>query len=162
MSSDTPETPAKPKGKGKALVIVLSLLLAGAAGGGGAVALGYVPMPGGETKPAPPPPPEPPVYVELTRNFTSNLRDGGRFVQTSIAVSTRGQPGSAEILQAHEVAVRSAILAQIANTGEDEVASIEGRERMALRLRDAANAALKTSGAEVKIERLYFTAFVIQ
>jgi flagellar FliL protein len=163
MSSATPESQPKAKGgKLKPLILALVLLAAGGAGGGAAVALGFVPL--GSAPDAPPSPakPEPPVYVELTRNFTSNLRDGGRFVQASVAVSTRGQPGSAETLQAHEVALRSAILAELANTGEDEVGSVAGRSRLADRLRDAANGALDASGADVDIDRLYFTAFVVQ
>lgn len=102
------------------------------------------------------------VYYSFADSFTSNLADSPGLVQVEIAVSTRRDGRVLQWVQTHELAIRSAILAQLAATTEAEAYSVEGKKRIAARLTKAINEVLEEKEGFGGIDAVHFKAFLVQ
>lgn len=101
-------------------------------------------------------------YYPMTENFTSNLRDGGGFIQVGIGVSTYYDERVLQNLERHEMAVRSAVLMQLADLDPADVATPQGKIALKLRLAKSINDVLKEKEGFGGIDDVYFTGFVVQ
>jgi flagellar FliL protein len=84
-------------------------------------------------------------YFSFAEDFTSNLRDSDALVQTSIAASTRRDYRVMLWLKKHELALRSAILADLADTPEADIHTAEGKDRLQKRLTATINKVLTSA-----------------
>lgn len=102
------------------------------------------------------------TYYAMEKEFTSNLRESVHFVQVGIAISTPYDDTVIENLKTHEMAVRSKILLTLGETGEDDVFTAAGKEKLAKRLTSAINGVLKEKEGFGGIGNVYFTNFIVQ
>jgi flagellar FliL protein len=180
MSSDKPETEAKPK-KGIGSGGVFGLVAAGVIGGGGheekqdnnpklirkgeedpyAVAgkdeKGAVPEVAGEggsefrT-----------AYYSFTDEFTSNLKESDALVQVALACSTRRDGRVLMWIKKHELAIRSSLLEVLADTPEEDVGTMEGKNRLQKRMTAEINKVLTRTEGFGGVDAVYFKSFIIQ
>lgn len=102
------------------------------------------------------------AYYAFPDEFTSNLRDSDGMVQLSLAASTRYDGRVIMWLGEHQLAVRSRLLVEIANTNEADVYSPEGKARLQKRLTDAINDVLETNEGFGGIDAVHFRSFIVQ
>ena len=67
-----------------------------------------------------------------------------------------------ENVQKHEVAIRSEVLAVLAEQGEAEIAGVENRRRIQNQIKEAINRVLMERTEFGGIENVYITALVMQ
>ena len=101
-------------------------------------------------------------YYSFEEDFTSTLRNSDALVQFSLAASTRRDGRVLIWMKKHELAIRSAILTVIADTPEEEVYTIPGKDRLQKRLTAAINQVLTQTEGFGGIDQVYFRAFIIQ
>jgi flagellar FliL protein len=101
-------------------------------------------------------------YYTFTEDFTSNLKESSALVQVSVACSTHRDGRVLMWLKKHELAVRSAILNVLADTPEDEIQHIEGKEKLQKRLTAAINKVLVAEEGFGGIDEVYFKSFIVQ
>ncbi len=101
-------------------------------------------------------------YFTFTEEFTSNLKNSDALIQTSLACSTRRDGRVLIWLKKHELAVRSALLNVIADTPEEDIASVEGKERLQKRMTAAINAVLTKEEGFGGVDEVYFKSFIVQ
>lgn len=101
-------------------------------------------------------------YYPLSDNFTSNLRDGGGFIQIGLGVSTFYDERVIENVKLHEMAVRSAVLLALAEQESIALSTPQGKEALKGRLRGSINEVLKKKEGFGGIDDVHFTSFVIQ
>ena len=102
------------------------------------------------------------AYYNFTDEFTSNLANGNALVQVSIAASTHYDGRVLMWLAEHETALRSRILAELAATSEEDLASIEGKEELQQRLTKALNEVLEQREGFGGVDSVYFRSFIVQ
>ena len=102
------------------------------------------------------------VYYPLAQPFTTNLRGSPQFVQASLALSTRSGESAIEVFKTHETALRSAILMAMADQPAEAVSDSVGKLKLARLLAAAVNATLKDQAETVRVDKVYFTALVVQ
>lgn len=102
------------------------------------------------------------TYYQLEKEFTSNLRESVHFVQVGVAISTPYDSRVIENIKTHELAVRSAILMALGETGEDDVFTADGKKKLQKRLVAAINGVLKEKEGFGGIGNVYFTNFIVQ
>jgi len=102
------------------------------------------------------------AYYSFEESFTSNLADSAGLVQVELAVSTRRDGRVIQWVKTHELAIRSAILAQLAATTEDEAYDVEGKKRIAQRLTKAVNQVLEENEGFGGIDAVHFKGFLVQ
>lgn len=102
------------------------------------------------------------AYYSFEESFTSNLADSPGLVQVELAVSTRRDGRVLQWVKNHELAIRSAILAQLAATTEDEVYDVEGKKKLAARLTKAVNGVLEENEGFGGIDDVHFRGFLVQ
>lgn len=102
------------------------------------------------------------LYYSFEEGFTSNLKDSAGLVQVSLAASTQHDGRVIQWLAMHDIAIRSAILVELANTPEDDVYSVEGKERLAERLKAAINHVLEGEEGFGGVDGVYFRSFLVQ
>lgn len=102
------------------------------------------------------------AYYSFSEGFTSNLADSAGLVQVELAVSTRRDGRVLQWVKTHELAIRSAILAQLAATTEAEAYSVEGKKRLAGRLTKAINEVLEKNEGFGGIDAVHFRGFLVQ
>ena len=83
-------------------------------------------------------------------------------MQVSIAASTHRDGRVLLWLKKHELAIRSAILAVLADTPEEEVANVQGKERLQHRIAAAINKVLTDTEGFGGIDNVYFKSFLVQ
>jgi flagellar FliL protein len=101
-------------------------------------------------------------YFEFPGNFTTNMRGSRRFVQMSIGLSTQFDKRVIENVQKHEVAIRSEVLAVLAEQGEADISGVENRRRIQNQIKDAINNVLMDRTEFGGIENVFITALVMQ
>jgi len=156
--------PASPKKGlvGKILGPLVLIVAAVAAGAGGAYVMPMlVPQPDSAAKPTPPKI-APLEYVEIENSFTSNLKDTGRFIQIRVAISTQGGAPVVEAVERHRVAIISAVLGVLAETGEAELNAPGGREALTRKMRIAINDVLQRKSGVAGVDDVFLTSFVLQ
>jgi flagellar FliL protein len=181
----------KPKGgMVKKLVIGLALIGAGAGGAYGAFASGLIgeqeeagpdvpkPVAKGEEDPYAPPAEKGEeggeivygeggsefrtTYFSFQEPFTSNLKGSSGIVQLSLAVSTSHDGRILQWLTRHELALRSAVLVELASTPSEDAFSIEGKEALNQRLTQAINRVLVEQEGFGGVDRVHFKTFLVQ
>ncbi|MDT0574685.1 flagellar basal body-associated FliL family protein [Croceicoccus sp. F390] len=101
-------------------------------------------------------------YYSFEEPFTANLRDSAALIQVSLAASTQRDGRVLMWLDKHELAARSAIIAELANTTEEDAYSVEGKGRLQERLTAAINQVLVRTEGFGGVENVYFRGFLIQ
>lgn len=101
-------------------------------------------------------------YFEFPGNFTTNLRGSRKFLQVGIGVSTQYDQTVISNVEMHQLALRSEVLGVISEFTEEDVQGKEGRDAIALRMRDAINEKLTVLEGFGGIEGVHFTSFVLQ
>ncbi|KWV91687.1 flagellar basal body-associated protein FliL [Erythrobacter sp. YT30] len=102
------------------------------------------------------------AYYSFADSFTSNLADSPALIQTELAVSTRRDGRVLQWVKTHELAIRSAILAQLASTSEAEIYNVEGKEKLAERLTTAINDVLEENEGFGGVEAVHFRGLLVQ
>jgi flagellar FliL protein len=102
------------------------------------------------------------AYYVFADDFTSNLKNSDGMVQVSLAASTRRDGRVLLWLKKHELAVRSSMLAVLADTPEDEVYTLPGKEHMQKRLTAAINQVLTEREGFGGVDNVYFKTFLVQ
>ncbi|MFN3591941.1 MAG: flagellar basal body-associated protein FliL [Thermaurantiacus sp.] len=170
------EDSGPPKKKGGLLKLLLPLLaLVIGVGGGLGVAM-FAPqlLPGGAPaastddgaamaqRPRATPRVAPLEYLEIDNNFTSNMRDTGRFIQIRIAVSTHGGKPVLDAVERHRLAIISVVLNELATTTEAQLNAPGGRDDLTRRIRIAINDLLQRKSGIAGIDDVFLTSFVVQ
>lgn len=101
-------------------------------------------------------------YYSFAQEFTSNLKHSDALLQVSLAASTQRDGRVLIWLRKHELAIRSALLAVMADTLEEEVYTLEGKQRLQKRLTGAINDVLTRTEGFGGVDAVYFRAFIIQ
>jgi flagellar FliL protein len=102
------------------------------------------------------------AYYNFAEDFTSNLKNSDALVQMSLAASTRRDGRVLMWLKKHELAIRSGMLAVLADTPEEDVYAIEGKERLQKRLTAAINKVLTDTEGFGGVDAVYFKSFLVQ
>ena len=102
------------------------------------------------------------AYYTFADEFTSNLKDSDALVQLALACSTRRDGRVLIWVKKHELAIRSQMLAVIADTHEDDMYTIEGKDRLQKRLTATINKVLKTKEGYGGVDAVYFRSLIIQ
>jgi flagellar FliL protein len=102
------------------------------------------------------------AYYSFEETFTSNLADSPGLVQVELAVSTRRDGRVLQWVKNHELAIRSAILAQLAATTEAEVYDVAGKQRLGERLTKAVNQVLEENEGFGGVDAVHFRGFLVQ
>ena len=102
------------------------------------------------------------AYYGFTENFTANLADSPALIQVDLAVSTRRDGRVLMWVQNHELALRSAVLTQLAATTEADVYSMEGKQDLSDRLTAAINRVLEEQEGFGGIDAVHFKGFLVQ
>ena len=102
------------------------------------------------------------IYYSFGEDFTSNLRNSDSLVQVSLATSTRRDGRVVMWVKKHELAIRSELLAVLADTPEEEVSTIPGKARLQKRLTTAINQVLTRTEGFGGVDAVYFKTLVVQ
>ena len=108
-------------------------------------------------------PPEPAQYVPLDPPFVVSFdeEDGTRYLQLQVQAMARSEKTIDEIKK-HAPALRNSFLFLLSGYKLEQLATLEGKEKLRAALTTAANEVLVKNGSEGQIEELYFTNLVIQ
>lgn len=110
--------------------------------------------------------PETPVfqtsYYEFPDTLTTNLKGSRRFLQVGIGMSTQYDASVITNVETHAMAIRSDFLAVISGFSEEDVAGMEGRDRLAAAMKKAVNNRLEELEGFGGIENVFFPSFVLQ
>jgi len=104
----------------------------------------------------------PPVFVELDM-FTANLKDddADRFIQIKLVAEVRDAP-SGEMLKNMMPAVRNEVLLLLGSKEAKDIATRDGKERLAGEIVAAANKTLDGTPAANGVEGVNFTHIIVQ
>jgi flagellar FliL protein len=104
----------------------------------------------------------PPVFVELDM-FTANLKDtdDDRFIQVKLVAEVRDAP-SGEMLKNMMPAVRNEVLLLLGSKESKDIASRDGKEKLAGEIVAAANKTLEGTPAANGVEGVNFTHIIVQ
>ena len=101
-------------------------------------------------------------YFEFPGDFTTNLKNSRKFLQVSVGVSTQYDEKVMEIVDQHQLALRSVILTVISDFTEEDIAGSTGKDKLAESLLASMNKKLDQLKEFPGIEGVYFTSFVVQ
>jgi flagellar FliL protein len=155
---ESAEAPA-PRRRNRGKLVALIALLLSAAGGAGAY-FAFEPQLGPEPRAETPAPPQ---YVNL-EPFTVNLRDDGsseHYLQLGLVYQVAAS-APAEAMKLHLPAIRSAILLLLSSKAPSELATPEGKAKLARELLAAARAPLAGEDSTRGILAVHFSSFIIQ
>lgn len=102
------------------------------------------------------------AYHSFSEEFTSNLKNSDALVQLSLAAGTRRDGRVLMWLQEHELAIRSRILVVLADTPEEDVYTLEGKNRLQQRLTAGINEVLEQEEGFGGVDAVYFRTFIVQ
>lgn len=102
------------------------------------------------------------AYYSFAENFTANLSDSPALIQVDLAVSTQRDGRVLMWMKAHELAIRSAVISQLAATSEADIYTVEGKDELATRLTVAINKVLEEQEGYGGIDAVYFKGFLVQ
>ncbi len=101
-------------------------------------------------------------YYQFDDSFTSNLLDSPALIQLSIAASTQYDGRVVRWMEKHDLALRSRVLVELANTPEDDVYTPDGRARLQERLTKALNEELTDKEGFGGVDEVHFREFLVQ
>ena len=102
------------------------------------------------------------TYFEFPGDFTTNLKGSRKFLQLSVGVSTQYDEKVMEVVDSHQLALRSEILSTVSDFTEEDISGSDGKKKLSDRLLTVLNAKLETLKEFPGIEDVYFTAFILQ
>ena len=102
------------------------------------------------------------TYFEFPGNFTTNLKNSKKFLQISVGVSTQYDEKVIEMVDQHQLALRSVILSVVSDFSEEDISGSEGKKSLSEMLLKNMNSKLESLKEFPGIEGVYFTSFVIQ
>jgi len=102
------------------------------------------------------------AYFSFPEDFTSNLKDSDALVQMSLAASTRRDGRVLMWLGEHQLAIRSRMLVEIADTTEEEIISPEGKLDLQKRLAKAINQVLTEQEGFGGVDAVHYKTFIVQ
>ena len=102
------------------------------------------------------------TYFEFPGDFTTNLKGSRKFLQVSVGVSTQYDEKVMEVVDSHQLALRSEILSTISDFTEDDISGSDGKKKLSERLMVVLNKKLESFDEFPGIEDVYFTAFILQ
>ena len=102
------------------------------------------------------------AYYSFGDEFTSNLKGSQALVQVSLACSTRRDGRVLMWIKKHELAIRSRLLEVLADTPEEEVSTMEGKDRLQKRMTATINKVLTDTEGFGGVDAVYFKNFIIQ
>ena len=102
------------------------------------------------------------AYYTYEGDFTANLKGSDSLIQVSLAASTRRDGRVLMWQKEHELAMRSALLAVLADTTEDQASTIDGKARLQKRLTAAINKVLIDEEGFGGIDDVFFRSFIVQ
>ena len=102
------------------------------------------------------------TYFEFPGDFTTNLKGSRKFLQVSVGVSTQYDEKVMEVVDSHQLALRSEILSTISDFTEEDISGSEGKKKLSERLMVVLNKKLESFDEFPGIEDVYFTAFILQ
>lgn len=101
-------------------------------------------------------------YYTFSDEFTSNLKNSAGLIQLSLAASTHRDGRVLMWLKKHELAIRSRILIELADTPEEDVLTQEGKVRLQKRLTVAMNQVLTDAEGFGGVDNVYFRSLLVQ
>ena len=102
------------------------------------------------------------TYFEFPGDFTTNLKGSRKFLQVSVGVSTQYDEKVMEVVDSHQLALRSEILSTISDFTEEDISGSNGKKKLSERLMVVLNKKLESLDEFPGIEDVYFTAFILQ
>ena len=102
------------------------------------------------------------TYFEFPGDFTTNLKGSRKFLQVSVGVSTQYDEKVMEVVDSHQLALRSEILSTISDFTEEDISGSDGKKKLSERLIVVLNKKLESLDEFPGIEDVYFTAFILQ
>ena len=102
------------------------------------------------------------TYFEFPGDFTTNLKGSRKFLQVSVGVSTQYDEKVMEIVDQHQLSLRSEILSTISDFTEEDIAGSDGKKKLSVKLLEVLNKKLDDLKEFPGIEDVYFTAFILQ
>ena len=102
------------------------------------------------------------TYFEFPGDFTTNLKGSRKFLQVSVGVSTQYDEKVMEVVDSHQLALRSEILSTVSDFTEEDISGSDGKKKLSDRLMVVLNKKLETLNEFPGIEDVYFTAFILQ
>ena len=102
------------------------------------------------------------TYFEFPGDFTTNLKNSKKFLQVSVGVSTQYDEKVIEVVDQHQLSLRSVILAIISDFTVEDISGSEGKNKLAQVLLKGMNKKLDELKEFPGIEGVYFTSFVVQ
>ena len=102
------------------------------------------------------------TYFEFPGDFTTNLKGSRKFLQVSVGVSTQYDEKVMEVVDSHQLALRSEILSTISDFTEADISGSDGKKKLSERLMVVLNKKLESLDEFPGIEDVYFTAFILQ
>lgn len=101
-------------------------------------------------------------YYSFNDSFTSNLAGSPALIQVTLAASTRYDGRVLQWLDRHQLALRSAILVELAETSEADAASVRGKASLQKRLTKAINRVLTEKEGFGGIDQVHFQGYLVQ
>ena len=102
------------------------------------------------------------TYFEFPGDFTTNLKNSRKFLQLSVGVSTQYDEKVMEVVDSHQLALRSEILSTVSDFSEEDISGSDGKKKLSERLMVVLNAKLEKLKEFPGIEDVYFTSFILQ
>lgn len=155
-----------PKSKKKLLIIIVAAVLALALVGGGAAFFLLGKKPDAEQQAEHGEEEEgeaeahPPVYEKL-ETFTVNLADGETFLQVEVSLLLADLKQQ-EKVKMHMPEVRDALLRLLSSKSPEELATTEGKDKLASEVQGSVNEILGVKKAAKGVKKVLFNAFIIQ
>jgi flagellar protein FliL len=109
-------------------------------------------------------PEAPAIYTPLDPPFVVSFSDAdgdNRFLQLTLQAMARNEHAIDEVKR-HSPAIRNAFLFLISAYKVEDLATLEGKEKLRAEMLAAANEIMERNTGEPSIEELYFTSLVIQ
>lgn len=102
------------------------------------------------------------TYLQLEREFLTNLTGSRKVMSIQVAVMTRYDQRVFDNVKKHEFALRSVMMDVMRQTVDADLSKPDFRKELAVRLRDAMNSLLEKYEDFGGIEDVYFTSFIVQ
>lgn len=102
------------------------------------------------------------AYYTFEDSFTSNLADSNGLIQVELAASTQRDGRVLQWIHNHQLAIRSALLVELAATKEADLYKVDGKDALAKRLTGAINAVLEENEGFGGVENVHFKGLLVQ
>jgi flagellar protein FliL len=102
------------------------------------------------------------TYYKIEAPFTSNLKDSDSYIQLSLGIATYYDERILQNVQAHEMALRSAVILALSEQDELLLSTPSGKAELQAKLTKAFNRTLREKTGFGGIDNVYFTSLVVQ